>query len=304
MSVEQKTKGRVTILVSQFSIREIEHLTGIRAHTLRIWEQRYQLPKPKRSAGNVRYYDDDDLRLLLNVATLNRNGHRISQIARMSDQELNTTALQLSVDTKNSSTHIQSLVSCMLDLDESSFNRILGSCVLQYGLEKTMMEVIFPFMSMIGILWQSGTLDPAYEHFMSCLLRQKLIVAIDGQDVKLLSNPKKFMLLLPEGEFHELGLLFGNYLIRASGHRTLYLGPNLPLPDLEKTSTHFLPDYILTSLTAGFSRVAAQQVIDSLMEKFPTSTLLLTGNVYLQSTEHFTGRIEFIRTPDDMRRYL
>lgn len=290
--------------MSQFSIREIEHLTGIRAHTLRIWEQRYQLPKPKRSAGNVRYYDDDDLRLLLNVATLNRNGHRISEIVRMTDEELRNVALKLAVDTKNSSTHIQSLVTCMLDLDEASFNRILGSCVLQYGLETTMMEVIFPFMAMIGILWQSGTLDPAYEHFMSCLLRQKLIVAIDGQDVKLLSNPKKFMLLLPEGEFHELGLLFGNYLIRAAGHRTLYLGPNLPMPDLERTSAHFHPDYILVSLTAGFSRVAAQQVIDDLVIKFPASTLLLTGNVFLQSVEHYKGPIEFIRTPDDMRRFL
>ncbi|MFM9051930.1 MAG: MerR family transcriptional regulator [Bacteroidota bacterium] len=290
--------------MSQFSIKDIEQLTGIRAHTLRIWEQRYSVPRPKRTLGNVRFYDDDDLRLLLNISMLNRNGLRISEIARMTEEELGKKALDLTVAAENSSTHIQSLVSCMLDLDEAMFNRILGSCILQLGLERTMMEVIFPFMSMIGVLWQSGTLDPAYEHFMSCLIRQKMIVAIDGQDVRTSSEPKKFLLLLPEGEFHELGLLFGNYMIRAAGHRTLYIGPNLPMPHLERLSSHFDPDYILTSMTSGFSRVAAQQVIDDLNTKFPNATLLLTGAVFIRSRDYFKGEVNYITTPDDLRLFF
>jgi MerR family transcriptional regulator, light-induced transcriptional regulator len=290
--------------MSQFSIKDIEHLTGIRAHTLRIWEQRYNVPRPKRTPGNVRFYDDEDLRLLLNIATLNKHGHRISEIARMSVEELGRKAFDVAIGSGNSSIHIQSLVSCMLDLDEATFNRVLGSSILQSGLERTMMEVIFPFMSMIGVLWQSGTLDPAYEHFMSCLIRQKLIVAIDAQDVKPTLAPKNFLLLLPEGEFHELGLLFGNYLIRAAGHRALYLGTNLPLPDLERLSQSFNPDFILTSLTAGFSRVAAQQVIDDLVIKFPGARLLLTGNVFLNSKEHFKGDIDYVHAPSDLQRYF
>lgn len=290
--------------MSQFSIKDIEHLTGIRAHTLRIWEQRYNLPRPKRTPGNVRYYDDEDLRLLLNISTLNKNGHRISEIVRMTEEEMGKKAFDVAVGSGNSSAHIQSLATCMLDLDETTFNRVLGSSILQSGLERTMMEVIFPFMSMIGVLWQSGTLDPAYEHFMSCLIRQKLIVAIDAQDVKPTIDPKNFLLLLPEGEFHELGLLFGNYLIRAAGHRALYLGTNLPMPDLERLMQSFRPDYILTSITAGFSRFSAQQVIDELSKKFPGSQLLLTGNVFLNSKEHFTGDIHFIHAPADLQRYL
>ena len=198
--------------MGQFSIKEIEQLTGIRAHTLRIWEQRYDLPKPKRSGGNVRFYDDEDLRLLLNISVLNRNGLKISEITKLTEKEIGARVDLLASSEGGMSVQIHAMLSAMLDLDESRFNRVLTSCILQSGLERTMMEVVFPFMSKIGLLWQTGSLNTAYEHFMSALLRQKLIVAIDGQDEKLLPAPKNFLLFLPEGEYHELGLLFGHPL--------------------------------------------------------------------------------------------
>ena len=288
--------------MSQFSIKDIEQLTGIKAHTLRIWEQRYSLPLPKRTPTNIRYYDDDDLRLLLNIAMLNQHGHKISRISKLSQEEIGRLAIDLSLQTQNQSVHIQSLVSCMLDLDESSFDKVLSSCLLQQGLERTMMEVVFPFMSMVGVLWQSGTLDLAYEHFMSSMLRQKLIVAIDGQTVRLREDARYFLLFLPEGENHELGLLFANYLVRAAGHRALYLGQNLPLVNLEQIDSRFSPDFIFTSMTTGYSRAVAEGIIQELSVKFPTAQILLTGKYFLESEKPYPSNVQLVRTPDDLKR--
>lgn len=290
--------------MSQFSIKDIEHLTGIRAHTLRIWEQRYNLPKPKRTTGNIRYYDDSDLRLLLNISMLNQHGHKISSISRMSAQEISVTAVNLSLSSSNQSMHIQSLVTSMLDFDERSFEKVIGSSVLQYGLEGTMMEVVFPFMGMIGVLWQTGTLDPAYEHFISALLRQKLIVAIDGQEHKLRSDARNFLLFLPEGEFHELGLLFANYIIRSSGHRTLYLGTNLPLVDLEQISSKYRVDVLFTSMTTAFARPVSNGFVQELKAKFPQSVLLLTGRYFLEQTEEYPEGVHLVKSPNDLRRFF
>ena len=288
--------------MGQFSIKEIEQLTGIRAHTLRIWEQRYDLPKPKRSGGNVRYYDDTDLRLLLNIALLNRNGLKISEIIKLTEKEIGARVDLLASSEGGMSVQIHAMLSAMLDLDESRFNRVLTSCILQSGLERTMMEVVFPFMSKIGLLWQTGSLNTAYEHFMSALLRQKLIVAIDGQDEKLLPAPKNFLLFLPEGEYHELGLLFGHYLIKSAGHRVLYLGANMPLDTLESIDQNFCPDYILTSLTSALPIFNQTDFTTQLSQKFPSAVVLATGEQLLNATHEKT--IHYICSPDDLKKFL
>ena len=288
--------------MGQFSIKEIEQLTGIRAHTLRIWEQRYDLPKPKRSGGNVRFYDDEDLRLLLNISVLNRNGLKISEITKLTEKEIGARVDLLASSEGGMSVQIHAMLSAMLDLDESRFNRVLTSCILQSGLERTMMEVVFPFMSKIGLLWQTGSLNTAYEHFMSALLRQKLIVAIDGQDEKLLLAPKNFLLFLPEGEYHELGLLFGHYLIKSAGHRVLYLGANMPLDNLESIGQHFSPDYILTSLTSALPIFNQTDFTAQLSQKFPSAVILATGEQLLNATHEKT--IHYICSPDDLKKFL
>lgn len=290
--------------MSRFTIKEIEHLTGIRSHTLRIWEQRYQLPRPKRTPGNVRYYDDEDLKLLLNIAMLNQHGHKISSISKMSEQEILRVAIELSDTTTNSSVHIQSLIAAMVDLDEAAFNKTLSSAILQHGLEKTMMEVIFPFMSLIGVMWQTGSLLPPFEHFMSGLLRQKLMVAIDGQAIQPRPDAKNFLLFLAEGEHHELGLLFANYMIRAAGHRTLYLGQSLPISELECVHEKFKPDFIFTSLTSGYPVEHADELLGALNSKFPDAQQLLTGRYFLEADRDYHSSVRLIRNPDDLRKFL
>jgi DNA-binding transcriptional MerR regulator len=201
--------------VNYFSIKEIEALTGVKAHTIRVWEQRYEMVTPKRTDTNIRYYDEADLRKLLNVALLNRNGFKISEIAELSEEQIRAKVMSLAIEKSDHENQLQALTLSMLDLDEQAFEKLLSTSFLQMGIEKTMIQVVFPFFRSIGIMWQTGSINPAHEHFITNIIRQKLIVAIDGQNARMDGWGKKYMLFLPEGEFHEIGLLFANYAIRA-----------------------------------------------------------------------------------------
>ena len=273
--------------MNHFSIKDIENLTGIKSHTLRIWEQRYGIPQPKRTATNIRYYDDEDLKLLLNVSLLNRQGHKISHITSMPKEELEQLVYSYSHDSKDTAIQLETLLAAMFNLDEPAFERILSSHLLKFGIEKTMIELFFPFLKRIGVLWQTGQVNPAFEHFISNLIRQKLIVAIDGQSASSKENAKKFILFLPENETHEIGLLFANYIIRARGHKTVYLGQNLPYTDLDAIVSHYKCDYIITVLTASPTKVGVQNFINSLAARFKKQTIFLTGFQVLE-----TGKVD------------
>lgn len=270
-----------SVNVNYFSIKEIEALTGVKAHTLRIWEQRYAMIAPKRTETNIRYYDEKDLRKLLNVALLNRNGYKISEIASLSDQELREQVLVVSGEKSDFENQMQALTLTMLELDEQGFERLLSTAFLQMGIEKTMMQVIFPFFRNIGIMWQTGSINPAHEHFITNIIRQKLIVAIDGQNVRADGWSKKYMLFLPEGEFHELGLLFANYVIRARGHHVIYIGANVPYTDLKVVHQVYKPDVMLTILTSPMVNVPAQKYLNDIAADFPHTTVLTSGSLLL-----------------------
>ncbi len=169
--------------MSTYSIKDLEQLSGIKAHTLRIWEQRYNLLNPKRTDTNIRFYDDNDLKLILNVALLNDNGYKISKIASMNQEEMRAEVMKLTDRTLTHDDQIHALTICMIEMDEERFDKVLSTNILKLGFEQTMMNIVYPFMSKIGVLWQTGAINPAHEHFISNLVRQKLIVAIDGQVV-------------------------------------------------------------------------------------------------------------------------
>lgn len=280
-------------------------LTGIKAHTLRIWEQRYNIPRPQRTDSNIRFYSDDDLRMLLNISLLNQNGHKISEITKLDEGAIRDLAISYSLSTEHHGAHIQSLIAAMINLDEIAFEKILNKSILQFGLEATMMEVVFPFMATIGMMWQTGTVNPAYEHFIFNLIRQKLIVAIDGQASRGISGTgKKFLLFLPETETHELGLLFGNYMIRNAGHSTLYLGQNLPIVDLKQVSERFTPDFLFTSLTTGYPQQLAEGLLKQMQEYFPKATILVTGRFFVDHLKKLPERIYLVSNPEDLRSFL
>lgn len=264
-------------MASKYSIKDLEHLSGIKAHTLRIWEQRYSIINPKRTDTNIRYYDNTDLKLILNISLLKDSGYKISEIAKMSPADMCNEINVLTEKTLQFPDQVQALTISMIDLDEDRFEKIMNTNILRFGFEETMINIIYPFLSRIGLLWQTGAINPAQEHFISNLIRQKIIVAIDAQIIKQRPNSKKFLLFLPDGELHEISLLFANYLIRCRGNRAIYLGQSLPFEDLRATFDVHVPDYLLTIVTSTPGQDDIQQYIYKLAHYFPNTRILITG---------------------------
>jgi len=263
--------------MSNYSIRDLEQLSGIKAHTLRIWEQRYDILKPDRTDTNIRTYDDKDLKLVLNIALLKDHGYKISEISKMEADEMSKEVMSISDKQMNYPDQIHALTISMLDLDEERFEKIVSTNTLQFGFENMMVNIIYPFLSRIGTLWITGSIGPAQEHFISNLIRQKLIVAIDGQLPSLRSGAKKYLMYLPEGEMHEISLLFGNYIVRSRQNKVIYLGQSLPFNELSFAYQMHKPDYIFTVITSVPGQDEIQKYVYRLSKEFPDSKILLTG---------------------------
>ncbi|WP_026952597.1 MerR family transcriptional regulator [Algoriphagus mannitolivorans] len=288
--------------MSTYSIKDLEQLSGIKAHTLRIWEQRYDLLSPKRTDTNIRYYDDQDLKLILNVSLLNDNGYKISKIASMSMEEIRGEVLKLSEKSLTHDDQIHTLTICMIELDEERFEKILTTNIIKLGFEQTMLNIIYPFMTKIGVLWQTGAINPAQEHFISNLVRQKLIVAIDGQVGNY--TGKKFLLFLPQGELHEISILFANYLIKSRGHKVIYLGQSTPQADLESVYNIHRPEFLLTVITNSPSSENVPEYINSLSAKFPESQILVSGHQVIGQDFTFPSNVRQMMYIRDIKDFL
>jgi MerR family transcriptional regulator, light-induced transcriptional regulator len=261
----------------EYSIKDIENLTNIKAHTIRIWEKRYGIIKPDRSDTNIRSYSEEELRKLLNISILINNGIKISHIAAFSQNEIKEKAFFILQNPNDPESHIKNLVIAMVELDESKFEKILSKSFINLGFEKTMMNLIYPFLQHIGVLWQTGSINPAQEHFISNLVRQKLISSIDSIDFKENRNSRKFMLFLPEGELHEIGLLFYYYMLKVRGHHVLYLGQSTPLSSLIQ-SVEILPaDFLVLFLISSFSGISYIDYLNELSDNFKSAKILITG---------------------------
>jgi DNA-binding transcriptional MerR regulator len=290
--------------MASYSIKELENLSGIKAHTIRIWEKRYNLIAPSRTETNIRYYCDKDLKRLLNIAILNRQGIRISEIAKLSDEELSERVVNLTLDSGDAAHNIEQLVIAMVDMSEVKFDRILSRYIMHEGFENAVINVIFPFFERIGILWQTGIINPAHEHFVSNLFRQKLMVAIDNIMVTESPKAKKFILFLPEGEYHELGLLFYNYLIRKSGQIVYYLGSSVPFNDVVETGKMVNPDYLFTTITALLSKDETIKYLRNLSKAFPLQKIFVTGQHIDQILMQPLSNVIKIMSPHDFSETL
>jgi DNA-binding transcriptional MerR regulator len=282
-----------------FSIKDIEAVSGIKCHTLRIWEQRYNILTPKRTDTNIRFYDDDDLKLILNISILNKHGHKISEISKMSRDQMNENVIKISGNTNEHNCQIKSLISSMMVFDEFEFHKTLTTSIIQIGLEETMMKVVFPFMLEVGILWQTGSIYPSHEHFASNIIKQKLYVAVDGNVGRYTQYRKRFLLFLPEREQHSLGLMFANFIIRSRGHEVLYLGQEIPLNDLKTTFAGHLPDYIFTILTAAHLDIEKQEFVNELSAYWKDSKILLSGSQFLMADIHYPQNVTLIKRMEE-----
>lgn len=262
--------------MGNYSIKELEQLSGIKAHTIRIWEKRYEIIQPRRTNTNIRFYSDEDLKKIINVSLLNANGIRISKIAEMSDNEISQKILEISKTDGDNAIHINQLTVAMVDLDEEKFEEGLSGSFLRYNFEQTMTEIVYPFLEKIGILWQTDKITPGQEHFISNLIRQKMFAAIDALPLPPATRPK-VLLFLPEGELHEIGLLFYHYLARKAGYRTIYLGQTVPHADVKQVCAFHHPEVIITCLTTAIAGSSIQDYLNQLEKDFPCNKILVSG---------------------------
>jgi MerR family transcriptional regulator, light-induced transcriptional regulator len=288
--------------MGKYSIKDLEKLSGIKAHTIRIWEKRHRLIKPERTDTNIRFYDDDDLKKIINVALLNNNGIKISRIAGMSPAEINQKVMELSTSQGEMTVHIDQLVITMVELDEEKFEKTLAGLILRFGFERTVVEIIYPFLEKIGVLWQTQHISPAQEHFISNLIRQKIIVAIDGLPFSPI-DAKRIMLFLPENELHEIGLLFTQYMVRKAGCRTFYLGQTVPYNDLKSIYEVYQPDILITAFISAISKESISDYVARLSHDFNKSTILLTGN-QVQHYHYPHPNIHLLRKISDLDRFI
>jgi MerR family transcriptional regulator, light-induced transcriptional regulator len=243
--------------MSKYKIRELELLSGIKAHTIRMWEKRYGILKPERTDTQIRTYDDEDLTSLLNISILNQHGVKISKIAKLTPSELQEEVKKLSIDEQQESAVISLLVNALLDLDEDMFNRVVDSLIRKEGLTATYFNYFLPFLERMGNMWLVGTISPAHEHFVSNLIRSKLIM--ETSKLNAPSSDKCYVIFALPEEYHDISLLFYNYMLRRNGMNTIYLGQNLPLEALQEVTRVKKIDGIVSSIVSPLSSDVANE---------------------------------------------
>lgn len=288
--------------MAEYKIRDLEILTGIKAHTLRIWEKRYGLVQPDRTDTQIRTYTDQELITLLNIALLNKNGVKISKIAEMSADELYSKVRELKNEPiSDGSTEL--LVLALVELDEQLFHRTFDELIEKFGMVETFSDYIIPFLDRIGIMWQVGTINPAQEHFISILIRQKLIVATDK--LRSLADSKEtVMLFLPEHEWHEIGLLFYNYTLRAKNIRTIYLGQSVPYDSIVECIEKLQPTSLLSSWVTAVDPKFMRHYFEDLKKQFPALKMLAGGYQMSENGEKLKDLVEPISCSGDLDKHF
>ena len=287
-----------------YSIRDLENLSGIKAHTIRIWEKRYSLIEPHRTTTNIRYYTDFELKKILNVAVLNKHGIKISNIARLSDVEMKEEIMRVSDANPDLKHAIDSLIVAMIDLDEIKFTSVLAKSVSKKGFKETMLEIVYPFLKRIGVMWQAGDVNPVQEHFVSNLIRQKVIAAIDDMSNVFRPDAQRFLLFLPEGEWHEIGLLFASYLIKETGHRVIYLGQSVPYADVLAAGTSSPVDHILLASITSQQELNYISYLKDLGGAFPDKKILFFSRFLDESSMDLPGNFHYLKCVPDLIEYL
>lgn len=289
-----------------YSIKDLERLSGVKAHTIRIWEQRYGVLKPQRTETNIRRYDDTELKLLLNLSQLIRHGGKISKLSRLSGDQLTKEMEVVSegaIDPDDFySIHIDKLIIAMVDFSERMFEKVISVTTIKFGFDATMRYVILPFLRKVGLMWQAGEINIAQEHFVTSLIRRKMIVAIDG--LLLPERDIRYILFLPDGEFHELGLLFANYYFKSRGIQVLYLGQSVPLVDLISAANVYKPQGLFTFITTPNSTTLITSYFECLRNNFPDAKVLVAGpQVSKQMVKPVSG-VSYFTSIDDFVIFL
>jgi len=258
-----------------YSIKDLEYLSGIKAHTIRIWEKRYHLLDPNRTDTNIRSYSDHDVRRILNVALLIKNGYKISNVAAFDETKLQSEVLRINRNLTDPEKNIDQLLFHTVNLDTFGFEQLLDKIIGDFGFSKTIHQVIFPFFERIGILWQAGSIFTAHEHFVSNLIRNRLIRETGKFECS--ESARTVLFFLRENEMHELSLLFFNYLAAQAGLHCVYLGQSLPFEDLSNLLINSEFDFVCTSFIQAIEKTELEQYLANLSLVFNRNKILIAG---------------------------
>ena len=288
--------------MQSFSIRQIELLTGIKSHTLRIWEQRYSFFKAPRRESNLRYYTNEDLQQLLCIAFLYHNGWKVSKIASLSDQELTNEVEKINLTNENYPTAIQQLLKAAINFDEAEFVTILNQLQEQIGFEKLIREVCYSYLHRVGLLWDTSKIIPAQEHFSSYIIQNRVISETETFSALQTGDPE-IVLFCPEQEFHELPLLFINYLLRKNGWRVLYLGMNCSIDSLREAAA--LPGIraLYLHLITNFTGFAIDDYFETLRKTFPDKIIYASGRGIEESQRNFV-QFHLLKRDEEIYRFI
>jgi MerR family transcriptional regulator, light-induced transcriptional regulator len=284
----------------QYSISALEKLSGIKAHTIRIWEQRYKVLVPNRTDTNIRYYDDEQLKKLLNVVTLLQNGYRISKISEMATEEVHEKVEQIieqsDKEEGTKQAYINQLIAAALTMDIFSFEILFQKVRKSYNLEDSYIHILQPLLVRVGLLWAKSKMNPAQEHFLSNLIRQKLFAALDQLPLPKETN-NRWLLFLPPDEYHDIGLLFAHFLLRKYNNHVLYLGANVPLEDIKLVAESYKPTHALLFVIKNMSVKNGNYVLENLQKDLPDTKLLISGNKSHISKFQMGERYTYVSDP-------
>lgn len=290
-----------------YSIADLEQLSGVSAHNIRIWERRYNALDPMRSSGNTRLYNDDQLRRLLNIISLNQAGIKISNACSLNETEMYN-LLQKEIDKTISSDkqfeyYISQIISNGFIYNEQKVDRLISQCLATHGVLKTYKNVIYFLLVRLGLMWRKDSICPSQEHFLSSLIRQKLFSSIN--ELPPVVDPKStWLLFLPEDEDHDIGLLLANYLLRAAGHRVIYLGAKVPLNAVNNAWKACKPDNVLLFITRSYPLKDAESYLDQLsiaLDKVPT---YLSGNSKLIASLKLKENITWLQNIQEFENVI
>lgn len=285
-----------------YSIKDLEYLSGIKAHTIRIWEKRYGLLDPNRTDTNIRSYSDDDVRKILNVALLVKNGYKISNVAGFDNLKIQAEVLRINNNSNDPDKSIDQLIFFTLNFDVVEFERFLDKLIAKNGISRTMQNVVFPFFDRVGILWQTGSIFAAHEHFVSNLIRNRLIREIGKFQSQ--ASAKTALFFLRENEMHEIGLLYSNFLAAESGLHCIYLGQSLPFNDLANLLVNTNFDFVVTSFVHAFEKPELIQYLANLSLVFNRNKILVTGRQIAIHQPALPSNVYFIKNSTDFVRKI
>jgi DNA-binding transcriptional MerR regulator len=286
-----------------FTIKDIENLSGIKAHTIRIWEQRYSFLKPKRSDTNIRYYTNDELKIILNIALLNKYGYKISHINEMGCEAIFENVLSLTDAAAKANITVNRLLECMVAFDVELFEKILNNYILASGIEKTIIQIIYPFLDKVGNLWLTNHINPAQERLVSNVIRQKIIAGIDSLSSKTTSS-SIVCLFLPEGEYHELSLLFVAFLLKKKGIPIIYLGANIPFEELKTVTSIKKPVYLYSHVTTAGQSFNFDKFISTLNKDFRNCNTIISGRLTNAYSKKFPQKITFMKSLGEVKEFI